>query len=66
MEYFPWWTMLSENLPDSIATMSGGVPTEFTDWMNSTTTAYSFASLLVMTLPSPRYLFYEEQSFDTI
>ena len=36
------------------------------DWMNEETTAYSFSSMLVMTLPSPRYLYYEEQSFDTI
>ena len=66
MEYGPWWTLLGNNLPDEISSMQGGVPAEFTNWMNSTSTAYSFASLLVMTLPSPRYEFYEEQSFNTI
>ena len=66
MEYGPWWTLLGNNLPGEISSMQGGVPAEFTNWMNSTSTAYSFASLLVMTLPSPRYEFYEEQSFNTI
>ena len=58
MEFAPWFTLLSEHLPPPIKGMSGGVPPEFMDWMNEETTAYAFSSMLVMTLPSPRYLYY--------
>ena len=58
MEYGPWWELLYNKLPTQISEMSGGIPAEFTAWFNTTTTAYSFASLLVMTLPSPRYEYY--------
>ena len=66
MELAPWFTLLSEHLPPRIEHMPDGVPPEFMDWLREPTTAFSFSSILVMTLPSPRYLYYEEQSFDVI
>jgi hypothetical protein len=66
MEFAPFFTMLSEHLPPNIANMQGGVPQEFMTWLTQDSTAYSFSSMLVMTLPNPRYLYYQEQSFDTI
>lgn len=60
MEFAPWFTLLSEHLPRSIENMRDGIPPEFMDWLREPSTAFSFSSILVMTLPSPRYKYYEE------
>ena len=66
MEFAPWFTMLSEHLPPDIENMPDGIPQEFMTWLVQNTTAFSFSSMMVMTLPNPRYLYYQDQSFNNI
>ena len=66
MELKHWFEILSEILPSAIADMPGGVPQEFLDWMLKENRPQEFASQLFYTLPSPRYQWYEQQSYNSL
>ena len=61
-----WFINLLEVLPKEISSMKGGAPKQFIDWMKVETRPYDFSNELLYTLPSPRYKFYEYQSFNRI
>ena len=63
LELKHWFNMLSLALPNEISSMPNGVPTEFLDWMRNAQRPYDFVNELLYTLPSPRYKYYEHQSY---